>query len=92
MATGLDDQAAALDVIKNALDAAVEAGKGSWGNDEYGDRFSGGDNGYDKRQPILENTITSVTARLRSYSKGLNDGATKLEQTEKDNADGFKTN
>ncbi|MEV0464115.1 hypothetical protein AB0I30_24320 [Nocardia tengchongensis] len=90
-AADLDSAASALDTIKAAFDAAVKAGDGSWGADQYGSQFTSGDGGYTKRQPILEDTLASVAQRLRAYSSGLQQGADKFDQTEQVNTDGFKS-
>lgn len=91
VATVLDGSASSLDSIEAALRAAVTAGNGCWGDDEYGHQFTNGDGGYTKRQPVLEATLASVSQRLRAYSSGLRQGADKFEQTEGINTDGFKS-
>ncbi|WP_433592834.1 WXG100 family type VII secretion target [Nocardia sp. CA-145437] len=90
-ANDLDSAASALDTVKAAFDAAVKAGDGSWGADQYGSEFTAGDGGYTKRQPILADTLVSMSQRLRAYSSGLQQGANKFDETEQVNADGFKS-
>ncbi|MFE3188709.1 hypothetical protein ACFXHA_06840 [Nocardia sp. NPDC059240] len=93
-ATELDGVASALDTVKAALDAAMTAGKGCWGNDEYGNQFANGDNGdngYLKRGSDSLDTVGSIVSRLHVYSGGTHDMANKLEKTDQVNQDGFQT-
>ncbi|MFE2995134.1 hypothetical protein ACFXG4_09015 [Nocardia sp. NPDC059246] len=89
-ADGLDGVSTQIDAILAAVDAASKAHDGCWGDDEYGRPFADGDSGYIKRSANLEDVLKSKAKRLHEYSTGLRDGATSLETTEANNADGFK--
>lgn len=91
VANGLDGVASQIDAILTEVRSASTAYFGTWGSDEFGDPFAKGDNGYETRDPALQEVLRSKAARLREYSNGLRDGATSLETAEAENTDGFRS-
>ncbi|MFE2958719.1 WXG100 family type VII secretion target [Nocardia tengchongensis] len=89
VAGGLDDVNTKVTGILNAITAAAEAHEGVWGHDEFGDKFADGESGYDARKPALLTALGSKTTLLGQYSKGLRDAATKFENMEEANKNGF---
>lgn len=89
VAGGLDDVNAKVVGILNTITAAADAHDGVWGHDEFGDKFADGKSGYNERKPDLLAAIGSKAAMLAQYSKGLQDAATKFENTEDTNKNGF---
>ncbi|APA97248.1 WXG100 family type VII secretion target [Nocardia seriolae] len=85
----LDAVSARIDAIIAKVSSASTAYKGSWGSDEFGQSFSGGDNGYIKSDENLQTVLKSKVALLNSYSKGLTDAATALQSAEDSNTDSF---
>nr|WP_281279236.1 type VII secretion target [Nocardia yunnanensis] len=89
VADGLDSMSAKITGILDTVKAAAEAHDGCWGHDEYGDKFADGQSGYNARNPDLQKAIQSKATMLEQYSKGLRDAATKFDNTEETNKDGF---
>ncbi|MEU1206799.1 hypothetical protein [Nocardia sp. NPDC005825] len=89
VAGGLDDVNTKVTGILNAITAAADAHEGVWGHDEFGDQFAEGESGYDARKPGLLAALGSKTTLLGQYSKGLRDAATKFENMEEANKNGF---
>ncbi|WP_157124166.1 type VII secretion target [Nocardia pseudovaccinii] len=86
----LDGVAARIDAVLSKVKAASAAHWGKWGDDEFGDGFAEGDNGYVNSDRNLQAVLESKSALLRSYSTGLTDAATQLEAMEAANTDGFQ--
>ncbi|MFI9506335.1 type VII secretion target [Nocardia sp. NPDC052566] len=84
VADDLDEVARKVQAVLNTLAAARTAAWGSWGADEFGGHFSGG-NGYIKSDENLDGAVGSKVALLHSYSGGLREGARVLDGMEDDN-------
>ncbi|WP_328394861.1 hypothetical protein [Nocardia sp. NBC_00416] len=68
----------------------TEAFAGACGNDKYGERIAGGDNGYRESRESLIEVGRSRAESTDEYGTGLKDVTTRFEQTEADNAELFK--
>ena len=64
-----------ITTLKNGLNA-----KGyPWGHDSYGDKFTGGDNGYTKSSKNLLSGSDNMTSSLGQFGSGMDDAATKMD-------------
>ncbi|KZM69175.1 hypothetical protein IU500_26250 [Nocardia terpenica] len=87
----LDGVAGQLDSILSTVSAASTTYWGKWGNDDFGEKFAGGDNGYDKSDSNLQQVVGSRSDLMRSYSSGLRDAAQSLDNMDHGNSDTFQS-
>lgn len=86
----LDGVASRISAVLSKVAAASTSYNGSWGDDDFGRGFAGGDNGYTKSDENLQTVLASKVALLNSYSKGLTGAADKLQATEDGNTESFR--
>lgn len=90
VASDLDGAAGRIRSVLTTLDGSRSAHWGAWGNDEFGENFSGGD-GYVKSDANLIAAVQSKIELLRTYATGLRDGATELDRMDDDNEGTFQS-
>lgn len=88
--SALDAVATRIAALKSKVDAEAAAYDGSWGSDDFGREFSGGDNGYKNSHKNLKEVLDSKVALFNSYAQGLKDAATSLQVTEDGNTESFR--
>ncbi|QIS17797.1 type VII secretion target [Nocardia terpenica] len=91
VASELDEVAGEVNGILSSVAAASSAHWGKWGNDDFGQKFAGGDNGYEKSDSNLQAVVKSRSGLMSSYSSGLRDAAQKLDDMDHGNAGTFKS-
>lgn len=64
-----------ISTLKNTLNAQGEP----WGTDDYGDKFTEGDNGYTKSSTNLLTGGDNMTDSAGKFDKGMRDAATKMD-------------
>ncbi|WP_306360353.1 hypothetical protein [Nocardia sp. CC227C] len=79
-----------VDTVLTTLQGALSGRGAPWGDDQIGDQFTQGEDGYFETRKDFFESLTNIRTTFANFSTGQTEAADKLEAQELANRDTFR--